>query len=59
MRTKEKIRKEQREKLIKKLDEGFKYLLMNPNLDSKFRPDVKKIYTMYQKLIRMIEVEKY
>ena len=51
-------KKEQRERLIKTINEGFNYLLMNPNMDEKFRPDVKKIYTMYQKLVRMIEVEK-
>ena len=50
--------KEQREKLINNIDEGFKYLLMNSHMDEKFRPDVKKIYTMHQKLIRMIDVEK-
>ena len=43
--------KEQQKKLIQKIDEGFKYLLMNPNLDSKFRPEVKKVYEMYQKLV--------
>ena len=50
--------KEQREKLMQNIDRGFKYLLMNPNMDEKFRPDVKKVYGLYQKLIRMIDVEK-
>jgi len=50
--------KEQREKLIQNIDRGFRYFLMNPNLNVEIRPDIKKIYAMQQKLIRMIEIEK-
>ena len=49
--------KEQRDRLIKNIDDGFKYLLTNPNLDANFRPDVKKIYGMYRKLRLMIEID--
>ena len=57
MNQKEKRLVEQRDRLIKNIDDGFKYLLTNPNLDSKFRPDVKKMYGMYRKLRLMIEVD--
>ena len=50
-------RKEQLEKLIKNIDNGFKHLLSNPNLDSKIRPDVKKMYEMYRNLIRMVRMD--
>jgi len=50
--------KEQREKLIKNIDDGFKYLLMNPNLKVEIRPDIKKIYAMHQRRLRMIEIDK-
>ena len=55
--TNPKIRKEQHDRLIKNIDDGFKYLLYNTNLDSKFRPDVKKMYGMYRKLRSMIEID--
>jgi len=51
-------RKEQRDNLIKNIDNGFKYLLTNPHLDSKIRPDVKKIYEMFRNLVKMVDVEK-
>ena len=51
------VRKEQRDRLIKNIDDGFKYLLSNPHLDANFRPDVKKMYGMYRKLRLMIEIE--
>ena len=57
MNQKEKLLKEQREKLIKNIDDGFKYLLSNPLLDANFRPDVKKMYGMYKKLRLMIEAD--
>jgi hypothetical protein len=40
--TNAKQRNEERQELIKQIEHGFKYLLPNPELNSKIRPDVKK-----------------
>ena len=52
-----KQRNKERQELIKQIEHGFKSLLSNPEMDSRVRPDVKKVYELFRKLQRHIQVE--
>jgi plasmid stabilization system protein ParE len=50
-------RSEQRQELIRQIEHGFKSLLSNPEMDSRVRPDVKKVYKLFRKVQRHIQVD--
>jgi hypothetical protein len=52
-----KQRHEEQQELIKQIEHGSKYLLSNPEMDSRVRPDVKKVYELFRKLQRHVRVE--
>ena len=57
MNQKQEIIDETRQKLIKDMDQGFKYLLSNPVLASKAISDIRILSNLHQKLNKMIDEE--